>query len=112
MWLTKLKFEGRQLALSGWAANYDLISEYASRIKATTGQHASESFDPKEFVPQFTDVPPAEKPNELSLVQKPESKVAFSDMEFKGAQTQPSPDAAKMPIQQFDIVFNANVDMK
>jgi len=112
MWFTKLRFEGRQIALGGWAANYDLISEYAGRIKATTGQRTSDTFNPKEFIPQFTDVPPPEKPRDLSLLKKSESKVAFSELEFKGAQTQLSPDAAKMPIQQFDIVFNTNVDVK
>jgi Tfp pilus assembly protein PilN len=113
IWITNLKFDSTSISIKGWATDYKVVSEYTSRIKATNGQSPENGLEPKDFVPSFLDeeTKKTQKMQADSAAKKSDS-VKFTDLEFKGSQTQPSPDASKMPIQQFEIVFNPNVGMK
>jgi hypothetical protein len=110
MWLTKLKFESNSMTVSGWATDYKVVSEYTSRLKATNGLGPENGLEPKDFVPSFLE--DNAKKTQTVVAESKSNVVKFTDLEFKGSQMQPSPDASKMPIQQFEIVFNPNVGMK
>jgi Tfp pilus assembly protein PilN len=108
MWLSELSFTSNVVNTKGWAADHAVIAEYVRRIKVTNGKNADEAIDAKEFTPVFDD-PSTEKKEKKELGLSSTAPVIFSNVNLKDSIYQED-QTRKMPIQQFEIEFNANID--
>ncbi len=130
MWITSMEFKQNTMSIKGWATDHNVISEYVRRLKTANNTDDISSIDLKSFKPTFPEsndaknsqndkkektlvnTPLVTNINEKNTTRVSLSNVHFTNIILKESITKEAVEAANMPIQNFELQLNPNIELR
>jgi hypothetical protein len=113
MWINSLDITPSRAVLKGWATSHNIISDYVHRIKTVGTSEDSSSIDVKIFTPSFSTLNNTPVANDQSKSHDSQRvHVKFTQVALKESTTRENKDASPLPIQNFEVEFNPNLELR